>query len=237
MREHDLADVRLNDPRDRERVAGRLKHDPIVRAETLREQLQLAGRAATRPARRALPPSEIATSQKSRCTSNPMKRIQPLPSLAGPGRRGGRTTRTDPCSQSGQVAGAARYTHGLAAHKSDRPARPAFSLEAPVPETRRRYRPRRTPRSEASRLILMPVHHAMGRDRHATSSHRGGRSGSARERETTGIGRAAEAARLYKRWSRWSAKQAVRNGLTGGGGLSWCDAAGVGLCAIRLGRG
>src|SRR5262245_24823929 len=59
----------------------------------------------------------------------------------------------------GQAAGAARYTNGLAAHKSDRPARPAFSLEAPDPETRRRYRPRRTSRSDASTPILMPVHH------------------------------------------------------------------------------
>lgn len=33
-------------------------------------------------------------------------------------------------------------------------------LEAFVPETRRRYRPRRTSRSTAPRLILMPVHHS-----------------------------------------------------------------------------
>jgi hypothetical protein len=41
VREHHLTDVRRDDPRDRERVACRLEHDPIVRAETLREQLQL----------------------------------------------------------------------------------------------------------------------------------------------------------------------------------------------------
>jgi hypothetical protein len=38
-----------------------------------------AGRDATLPARRALPPSEIATSQKSRWTSNPMNRIASSP--------------------------------------------------------------------------------------------------------------------------------------------------------------
>jgi hypothetical protein len=80
VREHDLADMRLDDPRDRERVARRLL------------SLGLGDEAGERHVR-----------IRARGTS-------------------------------GQVAGAARYTNGLAAHKSDRPARPAFSLEAPVPE-------------------------------------------------------------------------------------------------------
>lgn len=40
MREHDLSHVRLEDPGDRQRVTGRLKHDAIVAGEALREQLK-----------------------------------------------------------------------------------------------------------------------------------------------------------------------------------------------------
>jgi hypothetical protein len=54
-----------------ERHVGRV----VVSNPTKTRAIAEAKVAATRPARRALPPSEIATSQKSRWTSNPMKRI------------------------------------------------------------------------------------------------------------------------------------------------------------------
>src|SRR5439155_6295500 len=38
--EHNATDMSLDDPRNRERVAGRLEHDLIIRRETLREQLE-----------------------------------------------------------------------------------------------------------------------------------------------------------------------------------------------------
>ena len=41
VRDDNLTDVRLEHARDRERVAGRLQHDLVIRREALREQLQL----------------------------------------------------------------------------------------------------------------------------------------------------------------------------------------------------
>jgi hypothetical protein len=42
-------DVRLEDPGDAQRVAGRLQRNVVVRAHALREQLQLLGRACDTP--------------------------------------------------------------------------------------------------------------------------------------------------------------------------------------------
>jgi hypothetical protein len=70
VREHALGDVRLEDPGDRQRVAGRLQHDPVRRREAPPEQRKLLGSIC--PAERARPPSAIATRQRSRCTSNPI---------------------------------------------------------------------------------------------------------------------------------------------------------------------
>ena len=72
LREHHLGDMRREDPRDRQRVARRLEHHPIVGAELCANSSSCVRRVATRPADRAGPPSVIATSQKSRWTSNPM---------------------------------------------------------------------------------------------------------------------------------------------------------------------
>ena len=66
------ADMRLEDPRDRERVAGRLQHHLVVAPQAPANSSSASGSVATRPASRTLPASAIATSQKSRCTSNPM---------------------------------------------------------------------------------------------------------------------------------------------------------------------
>jgi len=44
MRKHDFAHVRLDDPGDRQRVAGRLQHHPVITSQTAREQLQLLRR-------------------------------------------------------------------------------------------------------------------------------------------------------------------------------------------------
>jgi hypothetical protein len=52
--EHHLADVSLQDPQDRQRVAGRLEHNPVVRAKALGEQLKLLRRRRDTP-RRARP--------------------------------------------------------------------------------------------------------------------------------------------------------------------------------------
>src|SRR5215211_1992808 len=72
----------------------------------------------TRPAERALPPSEIATSQKSLWTSNPMKRtLPPLVVLRGR-QTGERQLPIRARSPAGPVARAATYLDGLAAHKT-----------------------------------------------------------------------------------------------------------------------
>jgi hypothetical protein len=58
-----------------------------------------SGREATRPAERRHPPSLIATSQKSPCTSMPMARMGALPSLdRHGGAQAGESTPTDSCS-------------------------------------------------------------------------------------------------------------------------------------------
>ena len=71
-----------------------------------------AGSVCTRPASRTSPASAIATSQKSRCTSNPMNRIEHHlhPRSLTDGDEAGDTTTTDPCAQHTRtVAGAATY--------------------------------------------------------------------------------------------------------------------------------
>jgi hypothetical protein len=50
--DQDRGDVRLEDPSDAQRVAGRLQCHAIIRSEAVREQLQLLGRAGD-AARRA----------------------------------------------------------------------------------------------------------------------------------------------------------------------------------------
>jgi len=57
--------MRLDDPRDRERVTDRLERDLVIGPETRREELQRL-RVSARGAHLTAPPSAIATSQKSR---------------------------------------------------------------------------------------------------------------------------------------------------------------------------
>jgi hypothetical protein len=101
----------------------------------------------TLPAERAVPPSEIATSQKSRWTSKPIDRIQPsLLSLTKLGDEAGeRHLRIRARSPPGSVAGAASYTSGLSAQKSARLPN-LRSPSEPLARDRRRYPDRRTPR-------------------------------------------------------------------------------------------
>ena len=94
-----------------------------------------SGLVSTRPADRTSPPSAIATSQNSRCTSNPTALTTPHPpSLA---RRTGdavgkRHRRIRAQSATGQVAGAATENPGLKRPSSkNRPAQHAFSQEPP----------------------------------------------------------------------------------------------------------
>jgi hypothetical protein len=49
--DHHLADVRLQDLRDRQRVARRLQHDPVIAPKAPREQLQLRPRRLDPPRR------------------------------------------------------------------------------------------------------------------------------------------------------------------------------------------
>jgi hypothetical protein len=61
---------------------------------------KLAGSVRTRLARRSSPPSAIATSQKSRCTSNPKKRINTTSLWLTTDRdEAGDATTTDPCAR------------------------------------------------------------------------------------------------------------------------------------------
>ena len=105
-----------------------------------------AGRVAIRPAERARPPSAIATSQKSRCTSKPIASHPPLSlrSTTSTGdRRAERQLRIRARSATGQVAGAASYTNGLAAHNEIAGLPDRVLPRAPAPISRR-YDPTRT---------------------------------------------------------------------------------------------
>ena len=92
---------------------------------------------ASPPASRSDPPSgppsssAIATSQKSRCTSNPNPaHARLLPRRGAGARRDTRQGRIRALGTPGQVAGAATNNVELAAHQSDRPARPRLPSAA-----------------------------------------------------------------------------------------------------------
>jgi hypothetical protein len=46
--DHDLLDMREDDPSDRQRVAGRFKRHPVIRAQPLGDSFSWCGRALTR---------------------------------------------------------------------------------------------------------------------------------------------------------------------------------------------
>jgi hypothetical protein len=56
VRKHNFGDMRLEDPRNRQRVAGGLHHDTVRRRETPREELKLLRRRRD-PSRRSRPPA------------------------------------------------------------------------------------------------------------------------------------------------------------------------------------
>ena len=98
----DAGDVRLEDPRDLPRAPGHLQRHPIASApDSDANSSSRSGVVAIRPAERSAPPSTIATSQKSRCTSNPiaLPTDPTSPSSSDEWRTSGRTTTTDACSR------------------------------------------------------------------------------------------------------------------------------------------
>ena len=93
-------DVRLEDPRDRPRIARHLQRDPVARVEALREQLQ-----RLRPRLRSGPPSAAGPPRRSpprrSRDGRPALPLSPRPPRRrrSRGRTGGQTTSTDPRSQ------------------------------------------------------------------------------------------------------------------------------------------
>ena len=134
--------VRLEDPRDLPAAARHLQRHPIRRQQTRRQRLQPLRRARHPPAERTTPSSQIATTQKSRCTSKPIARptqlTTPPPHLHTTLTRG-RTSGTNDTdryeleAQSRQVAGAAEQK-ARARSPSSKTAYPtAFSQQSPCP--------------------------------------------------------------------------------------------------------
>ena len=126
-----------------------------------------SGVAATRPATRARP-SPIGDCDLAEVAMHvqPDRSAHHRPPVVDvfDGRRWAkRHLRIRARSAPGQVAGAASYTSELAAHRNGS-AYPTAFLPGPVPERPRRYAPPRTSPA-GPRSILMPVHHATGRDR------------------------------------------------------------------------
>jgi hypothetical protein len=64
--------VRLQDARDLPGASGHLERHPVVAPRLRANSASASGVVSIRPAERTTPSSTIATSQKSRCTSNPI---------------------------------------------------------------------------------------------------------------------------------------------------------------------
>ena len=112
--------VRLQRPRDRQRVAGRLQRHVIVRRRGCRpgSAAPPGWSARDRRSARALP-RRSRSRRNRRWTSNPMNRTHvSLHSHRHDGRPGGQTTRTDSCSRHSRASrrGGHRGDVGLAAH-------------------------------------------------------------------------------------------------------------------------
>src|SRR3954454_9798983 len=108
-----------------------------------------------RPTERARPRSQIATSQKSRCTSRPRYRLR-LPSCdwAWEIRGAERQLRIRARSTPGVVAGAASYVNGLAAQEANAACPLCVLPPKPQRPGRRRYAPPGTPRATATRSFI-----------------------------------------------------------------------------------
>ena len=143
--DHDHAlHMRLEDPRDLPRAASHLQRHPIRRLKALRQLRSASGVLGTRPAERTSPSSQIATTQKSRCTSRPIARPTHLNNNdtshlqfvdnERENQRDNDTDRYELEAQSRQVAGAANEKHGLEAHRQLRPTRLRSPKKAPVPD-------------------------------------------------------------------------------------------------------
>ena len=157
--------VRLEDPRDRPRIARHLQRDPVARVEALREQLERLGpRLRSGPAERSRPSATIATSQKSRWTSSATALTSPPRCRRQAGEPvGKRHRRIRARSATGQVAGAATEKPGLEAHRPKRPAQPAFSQKAPRPSRPNLSRPPDTTRPSGAQFHA-PNTSGAGRD-------------------------------------------------------------------------
>src|SRR5262249_13515850 len=133
IRDHHLSDVRGQDPRDRERVPGRLERDPIVTAEAASEQLQLARARPDPPGRASLSPvrdrhlAEVAMDVQTDETHQRLPSLEQHPGDA----TGERQLRIRAHGTAGSVAGAATYVNRLTAQEASRPAQSAFSHQSP----------------------------------------------------------------------------------------------------------
>jgi hypothetical protein len=159
--------MRLENPRDRQRVARRLQHHAIRRRQAAREQLKLltARRHTTREPRRPA----LADRHLTEVAMNIHPDRPQLPHLQLAHRRqhgeavGERHLRIRARGAPGQVAGAASYTIGLAAHKTAL-GLPNRVLPEPRPGTPATLKTAPDAHPALQEHIFMPVHHSMGRD-------------------------------------------------------------------------
>jgi hypothetical protein len=147
--------VGFQHPGDRQRVARRLQRHLIVGSEAVRQDLQpLRGtRHATRGAH--LPLSQIAISQKSRCTSSPMKRTcSPFTRSDAGDQVGKRQDGFGLAAQPGESQGRPQRCCRARSPAQARPAQPTFSQKAPGP-----VRPTLTPRPDTTAGTLAAQFH------------------------------------------------------------------------------
>src|SRR4051812_18863420 len=144
MRQHHLGDMRREDPGDRQRVARGLQHHPVARRQARREQLEpvAARRDPTRrPRPAALADRDLAEVAMHVQPDEPAHRHLHGSHDNERETEGERHLRIRARSAPGQVAGAASYTIGLAAHRK-RPACPSAFSQSPRPGTAATLTPR-----------------------------------------------------------------------------------------------
>ena len=179
--------MRLEDPRDRPRIARHLQRDPVARIQALREQLQRL-RCALDPPRRAQP--ALGDDRHLTDIAMDIQRYRPHPVLLSvdderkPVGKRHRPIRAR--SATGQVAGAATEKPGLQAHRPKRPAQPCVPQKAPRPGP-----PNLSPPPDATGAFKEQFHATTSRSagRRCWSSTRGARRSWGRARRTTATDR------------------------------------------------
>ena len=173
IREHHPAHVRLDDPRDPERVPGRLQRNLIVTAEALREQLKrrrLGLHPPRQPHLASLRDRHLAEVAMHVQPDEPHPTPPPSRSSTTETRRATRQLRIRARGTPGQSQGRPPTNSGLAAHNVSTACPTCVSLKPLASGTRRRYATSRTTQKLHPRSFIPYNEHRPHRALAATST-------------------------------------------------------------------